>query len=38
MQRLLVILGISIVTCAEIVLQIDLEVTALPSTLMKEGI
>jgi hypothetical protein len=38
MQRLLAILGLAIVTCGEIFLQIHLEVTMLRSTLMKEGI
>jgi hypothetical protein len=38
MQRLLAILGIAIFTCGEIVLQINLEVTVLHSTLTKEGI
>jgi hypothetical protein len=38
MQRLLTIIGIPIVTCSEIVLQIHLEVTVLCSTLAKEGI
>jgi hypothetical protein len=38
MQGLLTILGIAIVTCSEIVLQIHLEVTMMRSTLVKEGI
>jgi hypothetical protein len=37
MQSLLAILGIMIVTCGEIVLQIHLEVTVLRSTFTKEG-
>jgi hypothetical protein len=38
MQGLLMILGIAIVACSEIVLQIHFEVTVLRSTLTKEGI
>jgi hypothetical protein len=38
MQSLLTILGIEIVTCSEIFLQIHLEVNVLCSTLAKEGI
>jgi hypothetical protein len=38
MQSLLLVLGITIVSGSEIVLQIHLEVTVLRSNLMKEGI
>jgi hypothetical protein len=38
MQGLLTIIGIAIITCSEIVLQIHPEVTVLRSTLMKERI
>jgi hypothetical protein len=38
MQGLLAILGIAIVTCSEIFLQIHLEVIVLCFTLAKEGI
>jgi hypothetical protein len=38
MQSLLMILGLAIITCSEIVLQIHLEVTVLRYTLAKESI